>query len=110
MSCIELPECLRERSLPVSQPRWCVHRRRDRKLHADVEVALIFIRHKAGGQAVAKEKRAQTKENEQHHHEPALANYRVGPPHKTIGAALPIAIERVKEFPERSAAPVAAFL
>src|SRR6266700_352435 len=84
------------------------HRRRDRKLHADVEVALIFIRHKAGGQAVAKEKRAQTEENEQHHHEPALANYRVGPPHKTIGTALPIAVECVKEFPERSAAPVAA--
>ena len=87
-----------------------LHRRRDGKLHADVEVALVFIGHKAGRQAVTKEKRAQTEENEQHHHERALANYRVGPAHKTIGTAFPIAIECVEKFPERSAVLVGAFL
>ena len=79
-------------------------------MHADVDVALVFIRHKTGGQPAAKEKRAQTEACQQHQHERALVNYRVRPADKTIRTAFPIAIEDVKEFPERPPALVSSFL
>src|SRR5260370_16737818 len=66
--------------------------------------------HKAGGQPAAKEKRAQTEDCQQHQHERALVNYRVRPADKTIRTAFPIAIEDVKEFPERPPALVSSFL
>jgi len=73
-SCIELPACLREQPLPVSQPRLCVPLMPRWELHADVDIALVFIRHKAGGQPAPKEKRARPKPAKQHQHERTLVN------------------------------------
>src|SRR5580704_9683531 len=82
------------------------HGSRDRKLHGDVEVALVFIGHKARGQPATKEKRTQTEDCQQHQHERALANHRMRPADKPIRTAFPITIEGAKEFPERSAMQV----
>src|SRR5207244_5881519 len=51
------PRRVCENSLYLFRSRACAfHRRRDGELHADVDIALVFIRHKAGGQPAAKEK------------------------------------------------------
>src|SRR5258708_36967350 len=64
-----------ENVLHLSPSLACaLHRRRDGKLHADVEVALVFIGHKAGRQPVTKKKRPQTHTNKHHHPNPPLAN------------------------------------
>jgi len=102
MSCIELPECLRERFPPVSSLAGALHRSRDGELHADVEVAWVFIGHKAwtaGG--YQRKTRPDRKENEPAHHERAPCELPRGTSAQTIGTAFPIAIERVKKFPER---------
>src|ERR1700691_3211885 len=76
---------------------------RIRKLHVDIEVALVFVGQKAGGQMRPDEPRSTTGHREQQQHQCALTNYVARQTHKAVGGALPVAVKVAKEFSERPA-------
>src|SRR5580692_11017348 len=76
--------------------------RRIGQLHVDVEVALVFIRHEAGGQMIAKKPRRNAGNDKQHHHHSRLPDQVSRPADKAVGGAIPILVEPAKEFSQRS--------
>src|SRR5271170_143562 len=80
-----------------------LQRRRIRKLHVDIEVALVFVGQEAGGQMRPHEPRGASGHREQHQHQRALTNYVARQTHKAVGGALPVAVKDAKEFSERPA-------
>src|SRR5271155_2522917 len=96
--------CICEDLLYLSRSRaGALQRRRIRKLHVDVEVALVLIGQETGRQMRPYEPRSTSGHREQHQHQCAFTNYVARQTHKAVGRALPVAVKDAKEFSERPA-------
>src|ERR1700733_4307766 len=79
------------------------HRCRIGQLHVDIEVALVFIRHKAGRQVFAKKPSCTTGDDKEDHYHSRLPNQVSRPADKAVCGAIPILVEPTEEFSQRSA-------
>ena len=75
-----------------------LQRSRIRKLHVDVDIALVFIGQEAGGQEAAKDNPRNAESHQQHQRQHAFADQRAGQPQIEFRAAPENAIEPSEEF------------